>query len=226
MSRGLGQMQHNVLAFLRPAKHAYTQGEFDYIGGAGMENIKERMRHAGAKAHEQLEAQGGKSNEPDAFKAFVRLAEMHMFANLLTEDEMLVFQGGEHWTLEEGIYDLRATLRYMAITFKKIELEQRTQTAGDKFFKSGLKEDALELAKAMMGPPPGDPPHPLVNPNQYRKGSYWKIDDRFRISFYRAARSLIKRGLLIRCDDGDEQQLRFVSMRPDIERKYAEKDED
>jgi hypothetical protein len=38
------------------------------------------------------------------------------------------------------------------------------------------------------------------------------VDNAFRITFMRAARNLVERGLLIRCDDEDAVQLRFVSV--------------
>lgn len=42
------------------------------------------------------------------------------------------------------------------------------------------------------------------------------VDQSFRVTFWRAANHLVERGLLIRCDDEDAKQLRFVSTRPDI----------
>ena len=42
------------------------------------------------------------------------------------------------------------------------------------------------------------------------------VDQSFRVTFVRAAYNLVERGLLIRYDDEDAKQLRFVSMRPDI----------
>ena len=52
-----------------------------------------------------------------------------------------------------------------------------------------------------------------------QRGHYWRVEPKFRISFMRAAAILVKRGLLIRQGDDNSTQLRFVSMRDDIERQ-------
>jgi len=44
------------------------------------------------------------------------------------------------------------------------------------------------------------------------------VDQSFRVAFWQAARHLVERGLLIPCDDEDAKQLRFVRMRPEIDR--------
>ena len=44
------------------------------------------------------------------------------------------------------------------------------------------------------------------------------VDQSFRVTFLRAAHHLVERGKLIRCDDKDAKQLRFVRMRPEIDR--------
>ena len=76
MSRGLGKMQHLILASLKPAKQAHVEGKLSYIGAANFTNVIHQSDHPG---------------------------------------ETLVRQGGEFVTLDEGVYDLRATLRYVAI---------------------------------------------------------------------------------------------------------------
>jgi hypothetical protein len=45
-----------------------------------------------------------------------------------------------------------------------------------------------------------------------------RVDQSFRITFLNAAHKLVERGLLIRCDSEDAKQLRFVRMRPEIDR--------
>ncbi len=44
------------------------------------------------------------------------------------------------------------------------------------------------------------------------------VDQSFRVTFLRAAHHLVERGKLIPCDDEDAKQLRFVRMRPEIDR--------
>jgi hypothetical protein len=191
MSRGLGRMQNLILASLKPAKRAYAEQKFDYIGGAGLKNLNEQSDRAFDKAHQQLEAQSGKTNQPDPLQALLSLVNMHRDAPV-AEDEVLVFSGGEHTYLDEGVYDLRATLRYLADRFNKKKLvswENRDRTAN------------------------------------WDHCSYWFVDDSFRVSFYRAARNLVERGLLICCDNDEAAQLRFVSMRPDIEGEYLADDD-
>ena len=39
MSRGLGKMQRLILASLRPAKQAYIEGKFNYVGAARFANL-------------------------------------------------------------------------------------------------------------------------------------------------------------------------------------------
>jgi hypothetical protein len=163
MSRGLGRMQHRLLVSLKPAKRAWADGKFDYIGDAGTDNL---------------------------------------FSDREGEDKV-VFQGGKQWRLDDGVYDLRATLRYLTIALNK-------------------------PTKAEHRPFPFSHKHTIANENEDRpanQASYWRVDDVFRISFYRAARNLVDRGLLISCDDDDATQLRFVSMHPDIEHQYAEDDD-
>src|SRR5262249_27412318 len=129
MSRGPGQMQQLILAALKPAKQAYANGEFDYIGGAGLENLM-----------------NNRSADP------------------IPLDQLQARQGGEYYTLEEGVYDLRCTLRYLAIHWPK---------------RWGVKA--------------------WRNPDRsanFRRSSYWFMGDAFRISFMRAARGLVDRGLL------------------------------
>jgi len=67
-----------------------------------------------------------------------------------------------------------------------------------------------------------------ATPSKDRTGQrahYWRVEPKFRISFMRAAAILVKRGLLIRQGDDNSTQLRFVSMRDDIERQCREEDE-
>jgi hypothetical protein len=108
------------------------------------------------------------------------------FANVIHQSdhpgETLVRQGGEFMTLDEGVYDLRATLRYLAIRLSERPGKRKRRP---------VSED-LRV-----------------------------IDNAFRITFMRAVRNLVELGLLIRCDDEDAVQLRFVSMRPDIDRRRA-----
>ena len=80
-------MQQLILAALKPAKQAYANGEFDYIGGAGLENLE----------HKGID----RSDDP------------------IPLDQLQARQGGEYYTLEEGVYDLRCTLRYLAIHWPK-----------------------------------------------------------------------------------------------------------
>lgn len=138
MSRGLGKMQHLILASLKPAKQAHVEGKFSYIGAASFANVIYQSDHPG---------------------------------------EILVRQGGEFMTLDEGVYDLRATLRYLAIRLSERPGKRKRRP---------VSED-LRV-----------------------------VDNAFRITFICAVRKLVERGLLIRCDDEDAKQLRFVSMRPDI----------
>ena len=91
-----------ILASLKPAKRAYAEGKFDYIGGAGGQNLEDHSARAYAKAREQLAAQGSKSNQPDSRKALISLANMYQ-DEPMSKDEMLVFQGGEHMYLDEGV---------------------------------------------------------------------------------------------------------------------------
>jgi hypothetical protein len=48
----------------------------------------------------------------------------------------------------------------------------------------------------------------------FRRSSYWRVEPAFRISFYRAARSLIEAGMLLSCDDKGSREVRFVSCAP------------
>jgi hypothetical protein len=184
-------MEHAVLANLKPAKKAYAAGLFDYIGGAGLQNLDLRFEQTNRLVDEHLAEHRGKSNEPSPKRARQRLEEMYE-KEPLPEDEVVVFQAGESYTLDPDVYDLRATLRYLAFANKLAE---------------------------------PNPVHTVGWANRDRTAntsgaSYWYINPAFRISFYRAARNLIKRGMLICCDDEGDSQLRFVSMRPDLERKY------
>jgi hypothetical protein len=134
MSRGLGKMQHLILASLKPAKQAHVEGKLSYIGAASFANVIHQSDHPA---------------------------------------ETLVRQGGEFVTLDEGFYDLRATLRYLAIRLSERPGKRKRRP---------VSED-LRV-----------------------------VDNAFRITFMRAARNLVERGLLIRCDDEDAVQLRFVSV--------------
>jgi hypothetical protein len=155
MSRGIGQMQSVVLAALKPAKRAFAAGAFKYIGGADYENV---FRHMTSDSH------GGYQYPPEG---------------------PLVRAGGEFYTLGDGVYDLRATLVYLALQW---------------------------------------PRRGMPRQNRDREDGYYWIDPSFRNAFTRAARTLIDRGLLIRCDGEDGPQVRLVSMRPDIDRQYTEDD--
>jgi hypothetical protein len=98
-------------------------------------------------------------------------------------------------TLGEGVYDLRATLVYLAVT-----LTQRP-IAGRKRKYRPARE------------------------NKWHPADIHFVDSSFRASFSRAVRNLVERGLLICCDNDDAEQLRFVSLRPDIEGDYADDDD-
>jgi hypothetical protein len=89
--------------------------------------------------------------------------------------ETIVRQGGEFVILDESVYDLRATLRYLAIRLLE------------------------EPSKRKRRPVSQD---------------LRVVDNAFRITFMKAVRNLIERGLLVRCDAEDAVQLRFVSMPP------------
>jgi hypothetical protein len=106
----------------------------------------------------------------------------------------LVRAQGEVWQLDPDVYDLRMTLRYMAITMTET-LTTRSS--------------------------PARRPDPLMSG---LSGGEVYIEQPFRTAFYRAARSLVERGLLIRLDDDATGQIRFVSLRPDLEARYAEED--
>jgi hypothetical protein len=47
------------------------------------------------------------------------------------------------------------------------------------------------------------------------------VDQSFRVAFCQAAHSLVERGLLIPCDGENAKQVRFVRMRPDIDRSRS-----
>jgi hypothetical protein len=136
MSRGLGKMQHLILASLKQAKRAHIEGQLSYTGSASFANVVHQSKRPG---------------------------------------ETLVRQGGEFVTLDEGVYDLRATLRYLAI---------RISEGPSKRKRRPVSQD-LRV-----------------------------IDNAFRITFMKGVRSLVERGLLVRCDAEDAVQLRFVSMPP------------
>jgi hypothetical protein len=124
MSRGLGKMQRLILASLKPAKQAYVEGKFNYVGAARFANV----------------------------------------AHL------------------SDLYDLRATLPYLAIM-----LSERP----DKRKRRPISED-LRV-----------------------------VDQSFRVAFCQAAHTLVERGLLIPCDGENAKQVRFVRMRPDIDRSRS-----
>jgi hypothetical protein len=134
-------VQRLLLAALKPAKRAYANGEFDYIGGAATYNLWERP-----------EAE----TEPDPKR------------------EMFIRKGGEYKLLESDVYDLRATMRYLAINWPK---KLQTKTAG--------------------------PPARIIRDRigTFRTSRYWCVEPSFRISFMRAAHGLVDRGMLIPCDD-------------------------
>lgn len=154
MSRGLGDMQRTVLASLEPAKRAYAQGKFDYVGGAASENVW---------AHSD-------------------------------DDSKFVRHGGEFFTLDDNVYDLRATLVYAALN------------APVRVW-PGLRDGT------------GISPFKMARHNPWRGGKFQYVQTVFRDAFMRAARSLVERGLLIRSDDEDARQLRFVSLRDDLYEK-------
>jgi hypothetical protein len=85
MSRGLGKMQLALLRALEPAKKAFEADEFNYIGAAEYENVTYHM----------VRRQDGELQYPF--------------------EGPLVRQGGEFFTLDDGVYDLRATLVYLAL---------------------------------------------------------------------------------------------------------------
>lgn len=200
--RRIGNMQHLVLDSLIPSKRDYAAGEFDYIGGAGRTNLDVQDDLALAKAREQWAAQGGKSNQPDPRKAFSNLVDMHR-ADPIPEDEVIVFSGGERTTLDERVYDLRAALRWAAIkTNQSLSPEIRRFPFSYKYTRANENRDRTG-----------------------NRAQYWRVDPSFRISFMRAAAILVKHGFLI-CEDDDNTQLRFVSMRDDIERQCREEDEE
>jgi hypothetical protein len=136
MSRGLGKMQHLILASLKQAKRAHIEGQLSYTGSASFANVVHQSKRP---------------------------------------RETLVRRGGEFVTLDEGVYDLRATLRYLAI---------RLSEGPSKRKRRPVSQD-LRV-----------------------------IDNAFRMTFMKGVRSLVERGLLVRCDAEDALQLRFVSMTP------------
>jgi hypothetical protein len=187
-------METMLLMSLKPAKRAYAAGEFDYVGGAGMKNFEQRDDRAASKAHEHLAKH--KSNEPNPAKSFYGLMDMYR-EKQLPEGEVEVFHGGESFTLDDGVYDLRATMRWLAIV-------------RNRHLKRG------------HGPAWKNPDRSANESGS----SYWFISSAFRISFYRAARSLIDCGMLIACDPVEKgREVRFVSMAPEVERLYADDDE-
>ena len=121
MSRGLGKMQRLILASLKPAKQAYVEGKFNYVGAARFANV----------------------------------------AHL------------------SDLYDLRATLPYLAIRLSERPSKRKRRP---------ISED-LRV-----------------------------VDKSFRVAFCQAAHTLVERGLLIPCHNEDAKQVRFVRMRPEIDR--------
>jgi hypothetical protein len=114
---------------------------------------------------------------------------------LMPISQLLVNKGGEYWALDPKVYDLRCTLRYLAIHWPKRKNDY--PACWQKWWKTPT----------------------------YGSSSYWCVSDPFRVSFMRAARSLVDRGSLIACDDDGAPQLRFVSLASDLEREYeARKD--
>jgi hypothetical protein len=189
-------MEQALLLALKPAKRAHAAGEFDYIGGAGFKNMEQRNERAWDKAREHLA--NHPSNEPDPAKAFRQLEDMYR-EEPLPEDEVLVFQSGEFQTLDDSVYDLRATLRWLAI-----------------------RQSIRQKAQKGRSPKLGESAWRNQDRTAHEHGSsYWHLDPAFRISFYRAARSLVKRGLLIACDPVEKgREIRFVSMRKDVAEQY------
>jgi hypothetical protein len=124
MSRGLGKMQRLILASLKPAKQAYVEGKFNYVGAARFANL------------------------------------MHL----------------------SDLYDLRATLPYLAIRLSERPGKRKRRP---------VSED-LRV-----------------------------VDKSFRVAFCQAAHTLVERGLLIPCHNEDAKQVRFVRMRPDIDRSRS-----
>ena len=124
MSRGLGKMQRLILASLEPAKQAYVEGKFNYIGAASFANVRQ----------------------------------------------------------ESGLYDLRGTLPYLAIRLSERPGKRKRRP---------ISED-LRV-----------------------------VDQTFRVAFCQAVHTLVKRGLLIPCDNETAKQLRFVRMRPEIDRSRS-----
>ena len=124
MSRGLGKMQRLILASLKPAKQAYVEGKFNYVGAARFANVAHRS----------------------------------------------------------DLYDLRATLPYLAIRLSERPGKRKRRP---------ISED-LRV-----------------------------VDQTFRVAFCQAAHTLVDRGLLIPCDDEDAKRLRFVRMRPEIDRSRS-----
>jgi hypothetical protein len=56
MSRGLGKMQHLILASLKPAKQAHVEGKFSYIGAASFANVISRYQAFGTTGQAQAAA--------------------------------------------------------------------------------------------------------------------------------------------------------------------------
>jgi hypothetical protein len=152
MSRGLGKMQLALLRALEPAKKAFEADEFNYIGGAGGAEYQNVTDHMVRRQYGELQ---------------------YPF------EGPLVRQGGEFFTLDDGVYDLRATLVYLALKEQK------------------------QSKKPVAWQSPDRP-----------RGLHY-IDPAFRNAFTRAARSLVKQGLLIDVDDGKGPQLRFVARSDD-----------
>lgn len=104
--------------------------------------------------------------------------------------ELVVRWHGRYATLYPGDYDLRAAVAWLALDH---------DAARHGWWEPG----------AWVGTPQNED---ACEPRTDREGNYRRVSDRFRISFYRAARSLVTRGLLFPV--GDDKQLRFVTLQP------------
>jgi hypothetical protein len=95
-------LQQAILFSLKKAKRANPVGKFEYIGGARMKDLDIQDEKAWRKARAELARRGGASNEPDSQKALCDLKRPYD-DDTLPEDEVLVFDKGEHFTLDDGV---------------------------------------------------------------------------------------------------------------------------
>jgi hypothetical protein len=147
MARSLGAMETSLLMSLKPAKRAYAAGDFDYIGGAGFANMEERVERADDKAREHLARHGDRSNQPASEGRLSQLAQM--YREPLPENEAEVFHRGESFTLGEGVYDLRATMRWLAIVRNRQKLaawKNSDRTANESGSSYWFVDDAFRIS--------------------------------------------------------------------------------